>query len=81
MRRNVGSRLQVSYDFSEDEEQDLDVAALQDLWSGFHTLMESLRALPGTDNYKDMETFAKESATEFGKQTFDEDVIPYIHGV
>uniref|UniRef100_K1RKL9 rRNA-processing protein FCF1 homolog n=2 Tax=Magallana gigas TaxID=29159 RepID=K1RKL9_MAGGI len=76
MRRNVGSRLQVSYDFSEDEEQDLDVAALQDLWSGFHTLMESLRALPGTDNYKDMETFAKEAkewATEFRKQTFDED--------
>lgn len=81
MRRNVGTRFQVSYDFSEDEEQDLDVAALQDLWSGFHTLMESLRALPGTDNYKDMETFAKEWATEFGKQTFDEDVIPYIHGV
>lgn len=81
MRRNVGSRLQVSYDFSEDEEQDLDVAALQDLWSGFHTLMESLRALPETDNYKDMETFAKEWATEFRKQTFDEDVIPYIHGV
>uniref|UniRef100_A0A8W8JR70 SAP domain-containing protein n=1 Tax=Magallana gigas TaxID=29159 RepID=A0A8W8JR70_MAGGI len=84
MRRNVGSRLQVSYDFSEDEEQDLDVAALQDLWSGFHMLMESLRALPGTDNYKDMETFAKEAkewATEFRKQTFDEDVIPYIHGV
>lgn len=84
MRRNVGSRLQVSYDFSEDEEQDLDVAALQDLWSGFHTLMESLRALPGTDNYKDMETFAKEAkewATEFRKQTFDEDVIPYIHAM
>nr|XP_011426297.2 uncharacterized protein LOC105327491 [Crassostrea gigas] len=84
MRRNVGSRLQVSYDFSEDEEQDLDVAALQDLWSGFHMLMESLRALPGTDNYKDMETFAKEAkewATEFRKQTFDEDVIPYIHAM
>lgn len=84
MRRNVGSRLQVSYDFSADEEQDLDVAALHDLWSGFHMLMESLRALPGTDNYKDMETFAKEAkewATEFRKQTFDEDVIPYIHGV
>lgn len=46
--------------------------------------MESLRALPGTDNYKDLETFAKEAkewATEFRKQTFDEDVIPYIHGV
>lgn len=84
LRRNVGSRLQVSYDFSEDEEQDLDVEALQDLWSGFHELMESLRALPGTDNYKNVETFAKEAkewATEFRKQTFDEDVIPYIHAM
>lgn len=60
--------------------------ALQDIWSQFHDLhvMESLRALTGTENYKDADTFAKlakEWATEFRKQTFDEDVIPYIHGL
>ncbi|XP_062619871.1 uncharacterized protein LOC134281418 [Saccostrea cucullata] len=84
LKRNVGSRLQVSYDLSEDEEQDLNVEALQDLWSEFHELMESLRALPGTDNYKDVNTFSKEAkewATEFRKQTVDEDVIPYIHAM
>nr|XP_022301977.1 uncharacterized protein LOC111109978 [Crassostrea virginica] len=84
LKRNAGSRLQVSYDYSEDEEQDLDVEALQDIWSQFHDLMESLRALPGTENYKDADTFAKEAkewATEFRKQTFDEDVIPYIHAM
>lgn len=46
--------------------------------------MESQRPLPGTEYYKDVETVAKEAkelATEFRKQHFDEDVIPYIHGV
>lgn len=87
LKRNIVTCLQVSHDFSEDEEQDLDVEALQDMWSGFHhQIMESIRALPATENYKDVETFAKgakefEWITEFRKQTFDEDVIPYIHGV
>lgn len=74
----------MSYEFSdEDEEQDLDIEALQQLWGTFHDLMESLRSLPGTAAYKNEETFQKEAmewASNFRKQTFDEDVIPYIHG-
>ena len=45
--------------------------------------MESLRVLPNSMLYKKPETFqneAKEWANNFRKQTFDEDVIPYIHG-
>lgn len=60
-----------------------DIEALQQLWETFHDLMESLRSLPGTAAYKNEETFQKEAmewASNFRKQTFDEDVIPYIHG-
>lgn len=76
--------LQVSYDLTDDEyEQDLDIDALQEIWQEFHQLMESLRVLPNSTTYKTAEIFhndAKEWASNFRKQTFDEDVIPYIHG-
>lgn len=60
MRRNVGFCFQVLYDFLEDEEQDLDVVVLYDLWLGFYMFMESFWVLFGIDNYKDMEIFVKE---------------------
>lgn len=74
----------MSYEFSdEDNEQDLDIEALLQLWETFHDLMESLRSLPGTSALKNEETFQKEAmewASNFRKQTFDEDVITFIHG-
>lgn len=65
-------------------EQDLDIDALQEIWQGFHQLMESLRVLPNSTTYETAEIFqndAKEWASNFQKQTFDEDVIPYIHAL
>lgn len=84
IKKKSNSRLQVSYEFSdEDKEQDLDIEALLQLWETFHDLMESLRSLPGTSAFKNEETFQKEAmeqASNFRKQTFDEDVITFIHG-
>ncbi|CAC5358958.1 unnamed protein product [Mytilus coruscus] len=48
------SRLQVSFDYENDDDDDeisLDVDALQTLWGNFHSLMESLRAFPGSEEY------------------------------
>ena len=75
----------MSYELdSEDEEQEnkLDIDALQTLWSDFDTLMRSLKALPGEEGYMDAQAFqaaAKQWAQNFRLYTFDEDVIPYIH--
>lgn len=47
------------------------------------TSWKNLRSLPGTSAYKNEVTFQKEAmewASNFRKQTFNEDVIPYIHG-
>lgn len=84
-KRSNASRLQVSYEFDDDDDDDvgLDVDALQQLWTDFHALMESLRALPGSEGYKNPELFKKEArqwASDFRKCTFDEDVTPYLHG-
>lgn len=85
VQKKCHSRLQVSYDLTDDEyEQDLDIDALQEIWQEFHQLMESLRVLPNSTTYKTAEIFhndAKEWASNFRKQTFDEDVIPYIHAL
>ncbi|CAC5383036.1 unnamed protein product [Mytilus coruscus] len=80
------SRLQVSLDYEDDDDDDeisLDVDALQTLWGNFHCLMESLRAFPGSEEYKNPELFmqeAREWAQNFRRYTFDEDVTLYLHG-
>lgn len=69
--------MQVSYEFFDDEDHDLEI-------EGYGELMESLRSLPGSVAYKDDKTFQQEAmewTSNFRKQTFDEDVIPYIHGM
>ncbi|XP_052075780.1 uncharacterized protein LOC127713848 [Mytilus californianus] len=82
------SRLQVSFDYEDDDDDDdeisLDVDALQTLWGNFHCLMESLRAFPGSEEYKNPELFmqeAREWAQNFRRYTFDEDVTPYLHAM
>ena len=70
-------------DSDTDEECSLDIDALQDVWNDFVCLMESLTVLPTSDRYLDPDKFqesAKKWAQRFRKCTFDEDVIPYIHG-
>ena len=76
----------MSYSFDEadeDEEAGLDIDALQELWNDFDVLMEALRELPSSEKYINHTQFkemARTWAQNFRKYTFDEDVIPYIHG-
>lgn len=83
-KKVYASRLLVSFEYEDDDndEVNLDVNALQTLWGDFHTLMESLRAFPGSEEYKNPELFMQEArgwAQNFCKYTFDEDVTPYLH--
>lgn len=84
MKRSNRSRLQVSYLYdSDDDEISLNIDGLQQLWDDFDYLMEALRSLPSSEKYVKPETFqelAREWAQNFRKNTFDEDVTPYIHG-
>ena len=64
------------------EEDEVDVRELQDVWAGFHKLMEAIRSVPGTENSMSAAQFqaaAIEWAVHFWWVTYDEDVIPYIH--
>lgn len=65
------SRLLVSFEYEDedDDEISLDVNALQTLWGDFHTLMESLRAFPGSEEYKNPELFMQE-AREWAQNFF-----------
>ena len=77
----------MSYSFDEtvddDEAASLDIDALQELWNDFDVLMEALRELPSAEKYiepNQYQEMARKWAQNFRKYTFDEDVIPYIHG-
>ena len=90
-KKSSRSRLQVSYDFqnADDDHHDdgddngmyLDIEALQQLWTDFDDLMEALRELPSSKKYikpAQFKEMARKWAQNFQKYTFDEDVTPYI---
>ena len=75
--------MRVTYDFDEELSNTLDIDGLQDVWEEFGRLMKAMSAHPSSESYIKPAQFhddARKWAKQFRDVTFDEDVIPYIHG-
>ena len=61
----------------------IDPVAIQMLWDDFITICDAVEAHPDDTEYlepDELKRKCKDWAEQFRKDTFDEDVIPYIHG-